>query len=100
MILGNAAFKISDDMAEVITTDLEIEVSTKIQCNSDSDTSFTIPAKKLQEVITALSNHNEIEFHNNNNTTDIIAGKSKISLPTLSIEDFLLMTITVKLFLN
>ena len=46
MILGNAAFRVTDDMAELITTDLEIEVSTKIQCKSDSDTSFTIPAKK------------------------------------------------------
>ena len=46
MILGNAAFKIKDNIAEVTTTDLEIEVSTKIECNSDSDTSFTIPAKK------------------------------------------------------
>lgn len=88
MILGNAAFRVVGSTAEIITTDLEIEVSTKIQCNSDSDTSFTIPAKKLQEVITALSNHNEIEFHNNDRTVDIIAGKSKISLPTLSIEDF------------
>ena len=44
--------------------------------------------KKLQEVVAALSNHNEIEFHIKNNTVDIIAGKSKISLPTLSIEDF------------
>ena len=46
MILGNAAFKVVDNIAEVVTTDLEIEVSTKIECNSDSDTSFTIPAKK------------------------------------------------------
>ncbi len=88
MILGNAAFKVIDNMAEVATTDLEIEVSTKIECKSDSDTSFTIPAKKLQEVVSALSNHNEIEFHIKNNTVDIIAGKSKISLPTLPIEDF------------
>ena len=88
MILGNAAFKVADNIAEVVTTDLEIEVSTKIECNSDSNTSFTIPAKKLQEVVSALSNHNEIEFHIKNNTADIIAGKSKISLPTLSIEDF------------
>ena len=88
MILGNAAFKVVDNIAEVVTTDLEIEVSTKIECNSDSNTSFTIPAKKLQEVVSALSNHNEIEFHIKNNTADIIAGKSKISLPTLSIEDF------------
>lgn len=88
MILGNAAFKVIDNIAEVTTTDLEIEVSTKIECNSDSDTSFTIPAKKLQEVVSALSNHNEIEFNIKNNTIDIIAAKSKISLPTLSLEDF------------
>ena len=30
MILGNAAFKVKDNMAEVTTTDLEIEVSTKL----------------------------------------------------------------------
>ena len=46
MILGNAAFRVVGSTVEIITTDLEIEVSTKIQCNSDSDTSFTIPAKK------------------------------------------------------
>ena len=88
MILGNAAFKIKDNIAEVTTTDLEIEVSTKIECDSDTDTSFTIPAKKLQEVVAALSNHNDVEFHIKNNAVDIIAGKSKISLPTLSIDDF------------
>jgi len=88
MILGNAAFRVNNNKAEVTTTDLEIEVSTKIECDSDTNATFTIPAKKLQEVVSALSNHEEIEFHIKNNTADIIAGKSKVSLPTLAIEDF------------
>ena len=39
-------------------------------------------------MVAALSNHNDVEFHIKNNAVDIIAGKSKISLPTLSIDDF------------
>lgn len=88
MILGNSAFKIKDNAAEITTSDLEIEVSSTVECVAEGDSSFTVPAKKLLEIVSALSNHNEIKLQNKNNTVDIIAGKSKISLPTLSIDDF------------
>ncbi len=91
-ILGNLRVKISNNVARLVASDLEIEVSSEVECKADGECDFTVPAKKFLEVCNALSNHEEITVSLENNKADVIAGKSKVSLPTLSADDFPLMS--------
>tara|TARA_B100000900_G_scaffold349277_1_gene315372 strand:- start:6763 stop:7917 length:1155 start_codon:yes stop_codon:yes gene_type:complete len=91
-ILGNMLVKVSDNKAKFIASDLEIEIMSEVECQTESDINFTIPAKKFLEVCNALSTHDEIEVYVADNKADVIAGKSKVSLPTLPPDDFPLMT--------
>lgn len=88
MILGNLVVKIRDNIAQITSSDLEIEVSSSIDCVSESDSEFTLPAKKLLEILNALTDHENVTFTVLESKVDITAGKSKISLPTLSASDF------------
>ena len=88
VILGNMVFRIKGGVANILTSDLEIEVSTEVNCKSEEDCDFTIPARKLLEVLNALSDHEQITINVSDTKADITAGKSKISLPTLPIDDY------------
>ena len=92
VILGNMLVKVSDGVAEFTASDLEIEIMSKIDCQAEGDVEFTIPAKKFLEVCNALSSHDEIEVIVIESKVDVRAGKSKVSLPTLSADDFPIMS--------
>ena len=88
MILGNLVIKVSGNSAQTTASDLEIEVSSSIDCKCDGDCEFTIPARKLLEILNALTDHENVTFTVLEGKVDITAGKSKISLPTLPASDF------------
>jgi DNA polymerase-3 subunit beta len=87
-ILGNMKVVIFENKATFTASDLEIEVSTTIECSSDKDGSFTVPAKKMLEVCNALSAHSDIKIAVLDTKVDITAGKSKVSLQTMSVDDY------------
>jgi DNA polymerase-3 subunit beta len=87
-ILGNMKVDVTDDEATFTASDLEIEVSTTVECNSDKVGSFTIPAKKMLEICNALSAHSEIKLTVVDSKVDITAGKSKVSLQVLPAADY------------
>lgn len=91
-ILGNLKITIKDKVAEFVASDLEIQVTSNVSCNSDQDGSFTVPAKKLLEICNALSAHDEIKLLYDGKKIDITAGKSKVSLQTLDAKDYPDMT--------
>tara|TARA_B100001121_G_scaffold160693_1_gene140325 strand:+ start:74 stop:1180 length:1107 start_codon:yes stop_codon:yes gene_type:complete len=88
MILGNLAFNINGNSSHITSSDLEIEVSSSIECDSEGDCTFTLPARKLLEILNALTDHEKVTFTVLESKVDITAGKSKISLPTLPASDF------------
>ena len=88
MILGNLAFKITGNTSHITSSDLEIEVSSSMKCESEGDCDFTLPARKLLEILNALTDHENVTFTVLESKVDITAGKSKISLPTLPASDF------------
>ena len=45
VILGNMVFRIKGGVANILSSDLEIEVSTEVNCESEVDCDFTIPAR-------------------------------------------------------
>ena len=88
LILGNMVVKVNSGLATFTASDLEIQVSSSVACKSEEDCEFSLPARKLLEILNALSGHDEVIFSISNSKVDITAGKSKISLPTLSTADF------------
>ena len=88
LILGNMVVKVNSGHASFIASDLEIQISSSVACESEEDCEFSLPARKLLEILNALSSHNEVIFTISDTKVDITAGKSKISLPTLSTADF------------
>ncbi len=88
MILGNMVIKVESGIASFTASDLEIQVSSSIDCESTDDCEFSLPARKLLEILNALSGYDEVIFTNSDSKVDITAGKSKISLPTLPTTDF------------
>jgi DNA polymerase-3 subunit beta len=60
MILGNVKVSIADNIATFTTSDLEIQVTTTVACVSDENGLFTVPAKKLLEICSALSAYDEL----------------------------------------
>lgn len=93
IILGNIKFDITDNNSTLIASDLEIEVSTEVECKAEGSDSFTLPAKKFLEVCSALSQHESITIDINGNKANIIAGRSKVMLSTLPSDDYPRMTL-------
>ena len=62
VILGNMVIKVCAGVAQFTASDLEIQVSSSMTCESDQDYEFSLPAKKLLEIINALSNHDKVTF--------------------------------------
>ena len=77
VILGNMVFRIRNGVANILASDLEIEVSTELKCESEIDCEFTIPARKLLEVLNALSDHKQITINVSDSKADITAGKAR-----------------------
>ena len=77
MILGNMIIKVKNNKAYFTASDLEIQVSSSIDCESDEDCEFSLPARKLLEILNALSNYESVTFSVSDNKVDITAGKVK-----------------------
>ena len=59
IILGNMVFQVKNNTAQMTASDLEIEVTSSIECSSDGDCLF-LPARKLLEILNALSVYEDI----------------------------------------
>tara|TARA_A100001388_G_scaffold111680_1_gene82035 strand:+ start:2637 stop:3743 length:1107 start_codon:yes stop_codon:yes gene_type:complete len=88
VILGNMVIKVDSGRAVFTATDLEIQVSSSVSCESDENCEFSLPAKKLLEILNALSSYDNVTFTVSDGKVDITAGKSKISLSTMPTTDF------------
>ena len=91
-ILGNMLVKVSGNKAKFMASDLEIEIMSEVACQSEQEGEFSIPARKFLEICNALSSHDEIVVSLTENRADVIAGKSKVSLPTLPTDVFPIMS--------
>ena len=88
VILGNMVIRVDAGVAFFTASDLEIQVSSSISCECSENGEFSLPARKLLEILNALSSHDQVTFSVSESKVDITAGKSKISLPTLPTADF------------
>ncbi len=88
-ILSNVLIQKSGPNFRFVSTDLEIQITTHMATDqSPSDTSITVAAKKLQEILRVLPDDSKVSLELQDSKLQLKAGKSKFNLQTLPAEDF------------
>lgn len=88
-ILSNFLLKVSDDSLSITATDLEIEISAQVACESnDSSGSITVPAKKFIDIIRSQDENTSPKIVCDNGILTIKQGRSSFKLTTLPADDY------------
>jgi DNA polymerase-3 subunit beta len=88
-ILSNFLLKLSDGLLCITATDLEIEISAQIACQSNQSVgSITVPAKKFIDIIRSLDENTCPNMVFDNGVLTIKQGRSSFKLTTLPAENY------------
>ena len=88
-ILSNFLFKIADNLLFITATDLEIEISAQVACESRNTTgAITVPAKKFIDIIRSLDDQASPNLVFDNGILTIKQGRSSFKLTTLPAEGY------------
>lgn len=88
-ILSNVLIEKSQHQLTLMATDLEIQISSKIDCDDQNqEFSITVSAKKLQDICRAFNEETYLAFDKDDSRIQVKAGKSNFNLQTLPAEDF------------
>jgi DNA polymerase-3 subunit beta len=88
-ILSNFFLKLENGFLYVTATDLEIEISAQVVCDSKQNVgSITVPAKKFIDIIRSLDDATSPNLLVNNNLLTIKQGRSSFKLITLPAESY------------
>ena len=88
-ILSNVLIKVSENALWLTGTDLEVELISSTQLESEfEEGEITVPAKKLVDIVKGFSEASDIQFVVESNKAVIKSGRSKYTLSTLSADDY------------
>lgn len=89
-ILSNVLIEKKQGKLSMMATDLEIQVATSTELGKDKseDTSLTVSARKLQDILRSLPEGEEAALEVQNNRLQVRSGKSRFNLQTLPAADF------------
>lgn len=90
-ILANICFKLSQDTLILTATNLELELSAKLNLPSGACLEVgetTVIASKFHEICKSLASGLPVEIRATADSCLIVSGKSKFTLPTLPAQDF------------
>lgn len=88
-ILSNFYLKLADDLLNITATDLEIEISAQVACESGQHSGcITVPAKKFIDIIRSLDDETNPNVIVNNGLLTIKQGRSSFKLTTLPAESY------------
>jgi DNA polymerase-3 subunit beta len=88
-ILSNFLLKIADGSLLITATDLEIEISAQVVCESNQlEGAITVPAKKFIDIIKSLEENTNPKILCDNGVLTIKEGRSSFKLTTLPAEHF------------
>ncbi len=90
-ILENILIQVTEDKLQMVGTDLEIEMSSTIDNQSESAGKITAPARKLFDICKALPNDSFILLETQEGRLFIKGARSKFELSTLPAEDYPLL---------
>ena len=93
-ILSNILIEAKDNNIVLSSTDMDISITERIDCNILENGSTTVNASTLFDIIRKLSDNKEIEIiSNDSKILSIRSGSSRFSLGCLPKEDFPLIEI-------
>ncbi len=88
-VLANILLKVDEGYLTLTATDLEIEMSCKIQLNGDfSEGDITVPARKFVDICKSFPGNALININLDENHLRVSSGRSKFSLSTISAQEF------------
>lgn len=88
-ILSNFLLKVSDGKLFVTATDLEIQISAQVPCESKQNAvSITVPAKKFIDIIRSLDDETSPNIIFDKGVVNIKQGRSSFKLTTLPADNF------------
>lgn len=89
-ILSNVLIEKSGSTLRFTATDLEIQITTQIENNSQQgeNTGITVGAKKLQEILRVLPDNSKVSLEIQDSRIQVKVNKSRFSLQTLPAQDF------------
>jgi len=88
-ILGNVFLQLKDNKLTLIGSDLETEITTRVDNISGSDGKTTVSARKLFDICRSLPAESTLSLVvEGDSKMSVSAGKSKFTLQTLSADDF------------
>jgi len=87
-ILSNVLIKIENSELVITATDLEVELKTKTNIESDVEQEFTLPARKLIDICKALPADSDLQIDLKDERATLTSGRSRFTLSTLPAQDF------------
>ncbi len=88
-ILGNVYLDLKSNKLTLIGSDLETEITTRVDNISGNDGKTTVSARKLFDICRSLPNESTLTLIvEDDSKMTVTAGKSKFTLQTLSADDF------------
>ncbi|MEW6119002.1 MAG: DNA polymerase III subunit beta [Pseudomonadota bacterium] len=87
-ILSNLLLEKKDGKLTLLATDLELQISTRLDANGGEDFAITIAARKLFDIVRALPDAASVKLDSKDSQVVVSAGKSRFTLQTLPAADF------------
>ena len=87
-ILANVLIAAEDNQLTIRATDLDIEVTTRVECTVDKPGSTTLDAKILSDGVKRLAKGSQVVIDATDTKCDVTSGRRKFSLAQLPASDF------------
>jgi DNA polymerase-3 subunit beta len=87
-ILANVLIGLKDDRLSLTATDLEVELRTQTMVSSKGEMEFTLPARKLMDIIKALPDGAEISLEVEGEKAVLRSGRGRYTLGMLPAQDY------------
>jgi DNA polymerase III subunit beta len=87
-ILGNVLLRFKEGSLLMVSSDLEVEISTAISYRAEESIDTTLPARKFLDILKSLPGSDLVNIEISGNKATIKSGKSKFTLATLPGSDF------------
>jgi DNA polymerase-3 subunit beta len=87
-ILSNILFHAKGSKLSITATDLEVELRSSAEIETDEEKDFTLPARKLIDICKALPEDSKIEINLDGDRATLRSGKSRFTLSVLPAQDF------------
>ncbi|AAZ95955.1 DNA polymerase III, beta chain [Thiobacillus denitrificans ATCC 25259] len=87
-ILSNLLLEKKAGTLTLLATDLELQVSTRLEAQGGDDFAITIAARKLFDIVRALPDSASVKLDTKDSQVVVSAGKSRFTLQTLPAADF------------